>query len=78
MATSVLTLRVPEEIKAKLDKLAQATHRSKSYLAEEAIARYIDLEAWQIGEIEQAIQEADRGDFATSSDLEGLLKKYAG
>ena len=78
MATAVLTLRVPEEIKAKLDKLAQATHRSKSYLAEEAITRYIDLEAWQIGEIEQAIQEADRGDFATPPDLAGLLKKYAG
>jgi predicted transcriptional regulator len=78
MATAVLTLRVPEEIKAKLDKLAQATHRSKSYLAEEAIARYIDLEAWQIGEIEQAIQEADRGDFATPADLADLLKKYAG
>ena len=78
MATSVLTLRVPEEIKAKLDKLAQATHRSRSYLAEEAITRYIDLEAWQIGEIEQAIQEADRGDFATPSDLADLLKKYAG
>jgi predicted transcriptional regulator len=77
MATAVLTLRVPEEIKAKLDKLAQATHRSKSYLAEEAIARYIDLEAWQIGEIEQAIQEADRGEFATPSELAGLLKKYA-
>jgi predicted transcriptional regulator len=78
MATSVLTLRVPEEIKAKLDKLARATHRSKSFLAEEAIARYIDLEAWQIGEIEQAIQEADRGDFANPSDLADLLKKYAG
>lgn len=46
MATAVLTFHVPEEIKAKLDKLAQATHRSKSFLAEEAIARYIDLEAW--------------------------------
>lgn len=78
MATSVLTVRIPEEIKAKLDKLAQATHRSKSFLAEEAIARYIDLEAWQIGEIEQAIQEADQGDFAPPSDLADLLKKYAG
>lgn len=78
MATAVLTLRIPEEIKAKLDKLAQATHRSKSFLAEEAIARYIDLEAWQIGEIEQAIQEADQGDFASPSDLADLLKKYAG
>ena len=69
MATTVLTLRVPEEIKAKLDKLALATHRAKSFLAEEAIARYIDLEAWQIGEIEQAIQEADRGDFAAPPSL---------
>lgn len=78
MATAVLTLRLPEEIKAKLDKLAQATHRSRSFLAEEAIARYVDLEAWQIGEIEQAIQEADRGDFAPPADLAKLLKKYAG
>ncbi|KAB2320267.1 ribbon-helix-helix protein, CopG family [Betaproteobacteria bacterium SCN1] len=78
MATAVLTLRLPEEIKAKLDKLAQATHRSRSFLAEEAIARYVDLEAWQIGEIEQAIQEADSGDFAPPSDLAQLLKKYAG
>lgn len=78
MATAVLTLRVPEEIKDRLDKLAQATHRSKSFLAEEAIARYLDLEAWQIGQIEQAIEEADRGDFAKPADVANLLKKYAG
>lgn len=78
MATAILALRLLEETKAKPDKLAQATHRSKSYLAEEAIARYLDLEAWQVGEIEQAIQEADRGDFANPSDLADLLKKYAG
>ena len=66
-------MRIPEETKEKLDKLAQATHRSKSFLAEEAIARYIDLEAWQVGEIEQAIQEADRGDFAL--DLVGPVEE---
>jgi len=75
MATTALTLRVPEEIKTRL---AQATHRPKSFQAEEAIARYIDLEVWQVGEIEQAIQEADRGDFATPSDLTDLLKQYTG
>lgn len=78
MATAILTLRIPEETKTKLDKLAQATRRSKSWLAEEAITRYLDLEAWQVGEIEQAIEEADRGDFASASDLADLLKKHAG
>jgi len=78
MATAILTLRIPEETKARLDKLTQATRRSKSYLAEKAIARYLDLEAWQVGEIEQAIQEADQGDFASPSDLTDLLKQYTG
>ena len=78
MATSVLTLRVDESIKAKLDELAHATHRSKSFLAEEAIVRYLELEAWQIGEIKQAIKEADQGDFAEPSEMATLLTKYAG
>ena len=78
MATAVLTLRVPEEIKDRLEKLARATHRSKSFLAEEALARYLDMETWQIGEIERAIAEADQGDYAKPADIASLLKKYAG
>lgn len=78
MAASVLTLRLPEDTKAKLDKLAQATRRSRSFLAEEAITRYLELEAWQVGEIELALAEADRGEFATEADLQALLKSHAG
>ncbi len=78
MTASVLTLRLPEATKAKLDKLAQATRRSKSFLAEEAINRYLELEAWQVGEIELALAEADRGEFATEADLQALLKRHAG
>lgn len=74
MATSVLTLRIPQEIKAKI---AQATHRSRSSLPEETIARYVNFEAWQIGEIRQAIQEAGQGDFATLSGMVNLLMNQA-
>jgi RHH-type transcriptional regulator, rel operon repressor / antitoxin RelB len=45
MDTAILALRVPVEFKQQLDKLADATHRSKSWLAGEAIRRYLDLEA---------------------------------
>ena len=78
MATTILTLRVPEEIRAKLDELAQATHRSEASLVEEAIARYVEFESWQIAEIVRALGEADRGDFASPSELAALLKKHAG
>jgi len=78
MDTAILTLRVPVEVKQQLDKLADATHRSKSWLAGEAIQRYLDLEAWQIGEISQALIEADAGDFATDDEVAGVKAKYAG
>lgn len=78
METTTLTLRVPSEMKAQLDKLADATHRSKSYLAGEAIRRYLDLEAWQIGEIQQALSEADANDFASDDEVAALVRKHAG
>ncbi|MEW6294357.1 MAG: ribbon-helix-helix protein, CopG family [Pseudomonadota bacterium] len=78
MDTAVLTLRVPVEVKQQLDKLADATHRSKSWLAGEAIQRYLELEAWQIGEIQQALQEADAGDFASADEIAALKERHAG
>ncbi|MBI3523686.1 MAG: ribbon-helix-helix protein, CopG family [Betaproteobacteria bacterium] len=78
MSTATLTLRVPAEIKDQLDRLADATHRTKSYLAGEAIRQYLDLEAWQVGEIQQAIKEADAGDFASTEEVAAIVKKYAG
>lgn len=78
MESAVLTLRVNNETKDKLDKLASATHRSKSFLAAEAINRYLENEAWQIAEIEQAMIEADKGDFASDEQVTALAAKYAG
>jgi predicted transcriptional regulator len=78
MESAVITLRVNNETKDKLDKLASATHRSKSFLAAEAINRYLEIEAWQIAEIEQAMIEADKGDFASDDQVTALAAKYAG
>ncbi len=78
MDTAVLTFRVPIEVKQQLDQLAEATHRSKSWLAGEAIQRYLDLEAWQIGEITQALAEADAGDFASDDEVAAVMVKHAG
>ena len=61
-----------------LDKLSQATKRSKSFLAAEAIERYLEVEAWQIKKIEQTIKEADAGDFVSEAEFAKIVKKYAG
>jgi RHH-type transcriptional regulator, rel operon repressor / antitoxin RelB len=57
--SEVLTIRLAPELKDKLDALAQSTRRSKSWLAAEAIAFYIEQHLWQIQTIEEAIALAD-------------------
>jgi RHH-type transcriptional regulator, rel operon repressor / antitoxin RelB len=59
--SAVVTARIDAGLNAKLDALARGVRRSKSYLAAEAIAAYVELNEWQIGEIEAGIAELDSG-----------------
>jgi len=54
-----LTVRVKTSTKAQLDVLARATKRSKSFVDEEALEQYLDVNEWQIKGIEDALAEAD-------------------
>lgn len=76
--SNVLTLRLDPVIKKKLDKLATATQRSRSFLAAEAIREYVSLNEWQIEEIRKGLEEADRGDFASTGEVEKVMKKWTG
>lgn len=59
----VMTLRIDEETGRRLDELAQATERSKAYLAQKALTEYLDLNAWQVAEIHAGLREADAGEL---------------
>lgn len=75
MSTTV-TLRLDDVVKDKLEKLAESTHRSRSFLAAEAIKAYVDSNEWQISEIHSAIQEADAGDFASDAEVKAIFTKW--
>jgi len=71
-----MTIRLETELKGRLDQLAEATRRSKSFLAAEAIRDFIELNEWQIQEIKDAVKEADGGDFAAEKDVRKTLRKW--
>jgi RHH-type rel operon transcriptional repressor/antitoxin RelB len=75
--SAVLTLRLDSKLKNRLDRLSKATQRSRSFVAAEAIREYITLNEWQIGEIRKALSEADRGEFATSQEVQRTIKKWS-
>ena len=74
--STTMTIRLEDEVRDRLDQLAEATQRSKSFLAAEAIRAFVENNEWQISEIRAALREADAGDFASDRDVAALASKW--
>ncbi len=74
--TAAFTIRLDDQMLAKLDALATDTDRSRSWLAAKAIEDYLERNAWQIARIKDGIAEADRGEFASDEEVEAVFAKY--
>lgn len=74
--STTMTIRLEEEVRDRLDRLAESTQRSKSFLAAEAIREFVENNEWQIAEIRAALKEANAGDFASDKDLAAVAKKW--
>lgn len=74
--STTMTIRLDDEVKERLDRLADSTHRSKSFLAAEAIREFVETNEWQIAEIRAALEEAEAGDFASEKDVAALARKW--
>jgi RHH-type rel operon transcriptional repressor/antitoxin RelB len=61
MSSTTFTVRVDPSVKKRLEKLAKSTGRSRSYLAAEALAEYLDVNEWQVAGIRQAATSLDKG-----------------
>ncbi len=74
--STTMTIRIDEHTKNQLGKLAESSKRSKSFLAAEAIKTYIELNEWQMQEIEAALIEADAGHFASDTEVQAVIEKW--
>lgn len=75
--STTMTIRLEDTVKDRLEQLADATHRSRSFLAAEAIREYVEINEWQIQEIHAALAEADAGDFASEAEVSAVQSKWA-
>jgi predicted transcriptional regulator len=74
---TTLSLRVPQSVIEQLGLLAQATGKSRNFLAVQAMQDFIEREAWQVREIQEAIKEADAGDFAADEEVRAIKAKWS-
>ncbi len=59
----------------ELDRLAQSRDRDRSYLLNEAIDYYLDLQQYHIEAIKEGIRDADAGNLVAHEDVIEEVKK---
>lgn len=74
--TETLSIRIDSETKKRLDAPSKRSKRSKSFLAAEAIAAYVESEEWQLGELQAGIAELDTGQTVSHEKLSKWLKSW--
>jgi predicted transcriptional regulator len=60
-ANTTMTIRISSEIKEKLGRLASDTRRTRSFLAAEAVAAYVDRELEIVEGIKRGLADVDAG-----------------
>ena len=73
---SQVSLRLPGELKQRVERYAQMTGRSKSFVAMEALTEYLDWRLPQMQDLALAIAAADRGEFASDAEVATVFKRY--
>ncbi|ABK98740.1 CopG family ribbon-helix-helix protein [Pelobacter propionicus] len=61
-ARDTISLRLSPGTKQRIERLAKATRRSKTFVIEEAITNYLNLNEWQVQSILEGIKEVEAGE----------------
>ena len=75
---SQVSVRLPADLKDRMETRAQLTRRSKSCVAMEALSKYLAWRIPQIDDLKQAIAAADQGDFASEAEVAAVFSRYSG
>ena len=74
--TTRLSVRIDTDTKKRLEALAKRVRHSKSFLAAEAIAAFVEAESWQLDEIQIGIREFDEGRGVAHKDAANWLRSW--
>lgn len=75
MSGETIRFRLESEKRAALDAVASALDRDRSYIINEAIEAYLDVQRWQIDHVREGLRQADAAEFATEAEMKTTFSR---
>jgi predicted transcriptional regulator len=76
MDKQTVSFRLDSDKVSALDALAKAVDRDRTYLLNEAVAAYLDVQQWQLEHVKAAIRQADAGQFIEHQQVRRMAGKW--
>ena len=76
MDKQTVSFRLDTEKVEALDDLAKALDRDRTYLLNEAVEAYLDVQQWQLEHIRAGIRQADAGKLIEHAQIKKLAGKW--
>jgi predicted transcriptional regulator len=76
MDKTTISFRIDAKKKRALDALAAALDRDRTYILNEAVAAYLEVQQWQLEQIKEGLRQAEAGEFARDEDVAKAFKKW--
>jgi predicted transcriptional regulator len=70
------TIRINDDILGRVDGLATTLSRTRSWVINQAIERFLDYEEWFVQEVKNGLKEVERGDTATDDEVTARFRKW--
>lgn len=75
MTATTISFRTDLEKKQQLDKIAQSLDRDRSWVINEALSNYLDLQRWQQQQIEKGLQALNEGRTISHEEMKQTVAK---
>ena len=70
------TVRLDDNILDRVDGLAQALSRSRSWVINQAIGRFLEYEEWFVQEVKDGLAEVEKGEIANREEVIAKFRKW--
>jgi predicted transcriptional regulator len=70
------TIRTDEGTLARLDNVAKQMGRSRKWALNKAIEDFIEYHEWYVAKVQEGIEAAERGEFATKDEINSIFAEF--
>jgi predicted transcriptional regulator len=70
------TVRLDDKILDRVDGLAKVLSRSRSWVINQAIDRFLEYEEWFVREVEDGLAEVEKGEVASHEEVVATFRKW--